>query len=90
MDAETKADGDNKPTLGGTQVTEGGETQRGGSVELGMRLPEKDEGHKGALRSSMSSHPCEAKQSTQEPGNTDSMKYQRPVGIRERRKQLQF
>lgn len=51
MAAERKVNGDNRPTVGGTRVSEGGETQaRGGSIELriklahGQRQPEKEEG----------------------------------------------
>ena len=54
MEVETKADGDDRPTVGRTRVAEGGEIQetqkRGGSLELGMELvgsqrqPEKEEG----------------------------------------------
>lgn len=37
--AERKVNGDNRPTVGGTRVSEGGETQaRGGSIELGIKL----------------------------------------------------
>lgn len=50
MEAGTKVNGDNGPTVGGTPVAEGGETQeRGGSIELGIKLahsqrqPEREE-----------------------------------------------
>lgn len=35
MEAETRADGDNRPAVGGTQVAEGGESQRGGAWSAG-------------------------------------------------------
>lgn len=53
MAAERKVSGDDRPTVGGTQVSEGGETQaRGRSVELGImvahgqRQPEEEGGTK--------------------------------------------
>lgn len=51
VEAETKVNGDNRTTIGGTPVAEGGDTQaRGGSIELAIKLahsqrqPEKEEG----------------------------------------------
>lgn len=53
-EAETRADGDNRQTVGGTQVAEGGETQpRGGLTELGIKLAsrQRQPGKEGVQRS---------------------------------------